>query len=96
MVLLKDKLPATSGFTYPVKDDQSRCYAGFLPASRTGVPPSEVDRLFATIRDAVEWEQPMMGHGLMPRKTKWLVDRASSTNEFSYSYGSLLRFAISL
>ncbi|CAK9054129.1 unnamed protein product [Durusdinium trenchii] len=65
-------------------DDSRRSYAAFMPS------PVQQDRLatfFKTILENTEWQQPEGPHGLMPRKTAWVVKPGCRC---SYRYGGVV------
>lgn len=82
MRLLGESTPALK-WSYPLRDDSRRSYAGYLPCP---FDQPSLDAYFADIRDGTEWKQPEGKLGPIPRKTAWMVQKGCSCQ---YTYGSI-------
>eukprot|EP00933_Yihiella_yeosuensis_P076532 TRINITY_DN86358_c0_g1_i1.p1 TRINITY_DN86358_c0_g1~~TRINITY_DN86358_c0_g1_i1.p1 ORF type:complete len:231 (+),score=33.14 TRINITY_DN86358_c0_g1_i1:49-693(+) len=64
-------------------DESRRSFAGFLPKV---LSDEQCKHYFDVIKEGAEWTQPEGQHGLIPRKTCWMVDRRCKC---TYRYGGI-------
>lgn len=75
--------PAHIRWTYLLKDESRRSFAGYLKSPLT---EDQCIDFFTQIRDGTDWKQPKNPKGgLMPRLTSWMVSKGCSC---TYRYGS--------
>lgn len=72
-----------SRWRYPLNDVSRRSFAGYVSNALTA---EQCKTFFETIRDGTDWKQPEGSHGLIPRKTGWMVKRGC---ECKYRYGGI-------
>jgi len=70
-------------WSYPLKDDSRRSYAGHLKCPLSN---SQTIEFFELIREGVDWRQPEGPTGPIPRKTAWMVSKGCSC---TYRYGGI-------
>mmetsp|Transcript_118759 Transcript_118759/g.265136 ORF Transcript_118759/g.265136 Transcript_118759/m.265136 type:complete len:679 (+) Transcript_118759:78-2114(+) len=81
--LIGEVCPPTTKWSYPLKDEGRRSYAGFLPRV---LSLEQCRNFFEKIRDGTEWKQPVGSTGTIPRKTGWMVSRGCTCR---YRYGGV-------
>eukprot|EP00811_Abedinium_folium_P036965 NODE_9624_length_1410_cov_5.766952.p1 GENE.NODE_9624_length_1410_cov_5.766952~~NODE_9624_length_1410_cov_5.766952.p1 ORF type:complete len:333 (+),score=70.34 NODE_9624_length_1410_cov_5.766952:207-1205(+) len=81
--LLGDLSPA-GAWTYPVHDEERRCYIGYLPASSQRT--IHLRNLLRRVHEGTDWVQHEGAHGLQPRSTAWLVRPRCNC---VYNYGGI-------
>mmetsp|Transcript_120068 Transcript_120068/g.224461 ORF Transcript_120068/g.224461 Transcript_120068/m.224461 type:complete len:339 (-) Transcript_120068:71-1087(-) len=79
--LLGELAPANASWTYPLADDEWRCYAGYLPGA---LAKPAADRFFDLIKTGTRWLQPSGRWGPLPLKTAWIAQAPCSC---TYRYG---------
>merc|ERR1719247_3347425 len=79
--LLGDLAPSKCAWTYPLKDEEWRCFAGYLEGA---FDKDRADKFFNIIRDGTKWHQPTGRWGPLPLKTAWMAQAPCSCR---YRYG---------
>mmetsp|Transcript_26447 Transcript_26447/g.47727 ORF Transcript_26447/g.47727 Transcript_26447/m.47727 type:complete len:653 (+) Transcript_26447:88-2046(+) len=80
--LLSDGCP-DSPWTYPLKDESRRSFSGLLKGV---LDEEQCKSFFDAIKEGTDWKQPEGQHGLIPRKTGWMVRRGCTCR---YRYGGI-------
>mmetsp|Transcript_27295 Transcript_27295/g.71951 ORF Transcript_27295/g.71951 Transcript_27295/m.71951 type:complete len:308 (-) Transcript_27295:105-1028(-) len=68
-------------WTYPIADEQWRCYAGFLPQA---LQPASTKHFFQLVKKGTRWLQPCGRWGPLPLMTAWMT---AAPCQCKYRYG---------
>jgi len=68
-------------WSYPLEDEQWRCFAGYLPGA---VPKERRAHLFELVKKGTKWLQPSGKWGPLPLRTAWMT---KSPCQCKYRYG---------
>eukprot|EP00931_Biecheleriopsis_adriatica_P093006 TRINITY_DN66754_c0_g1_i1.p1 TRINITY_DN66754_c0_g1~~TRINITY_DN66754_c0_g1_i1.p1 ORF type:complete len:318 (-),score=32.05 TRINITY_DN66754_c0_g1_i1:37-990(-) len=79
--LLGDLAPEAVGWTYPLLEEEWRCFAGYLKGALT---EGERARFFRLIHDGTDWLQPSGRWGPLPLRTAWMCEPPCTCK---YRYG---------
>jgi len=79
--LLGELAPPNLDWTYPLVDEQWRCFAGYLP---NAIAKDKAKEMFNIIKDGTKWLQPSGRWGPLPLKTAWMVEAPCAC---TYRYG---------
>jgi len=81
--LFSDESSADLQWSYPLRDESRRSFSGLL---KNVLSEEQCKSFFEAIKDGTEWKQPEGQHGVIPRKTGWMVKRGCSCR---YRYGGI-------
>jgi alkylated DNA repair dioxygenase AlkB len=79
--LLGDLAPPGLGWSYPLADEQWRCFAGHLPQA---VKLKQAQYFFDVVKTGTKWMQPSGKWGPLPLKTAWMT---AAPCDCKYRYG---------
>eukprot|EP00435_Cladocopium_sp_Y103_P060145 s241_g21.t3 len=79
--LLGDLAQEIADWSYPLLDEEWRCFAGYLPRA---VSEELRPRFFDLVREGTEWLQPTGRWGPLPLRTAWMCDLPCTCR---YRYG---------
>jgi len=88
--LLGDLAPENANWTYPLLDQEWRCFAGYLKEALT---PEERGRCFELVRRGTTWLQPSGRWGPLPLKTAWMCAEEFKTCKYRYGGAEVLPVA---
>jgi len=81
--LIGELAPKNTQWEYVLRDENKRSFAAvYLGAYNS----KQCDKFFNNIKMGTDWKQPLGSHGVVPRKTGWLVKKGCSC---CYRYGGL-------
>merc|ERR1719433_2527875 len=82
--LLGNVAPKGTAWTYPLADEASRCFAGYLPRA---IEESAAQRFYKTVESGTKWLQPSGRWGPLPLRTAWMTREPCTC---TYGYGGAM------